>query len=100
MTYPPANNASGDPTNVASSATAVTLLAANTKRRGAIISNDSTAKLYILIGPGSGTVSSTNYTYAVPAGGNYEMIETLVDTRIITGIWAAANGTAAVTELT
>jgi len=86
--------------SVNSSATPVTILAANDDRRGAVITNDSTAILYLLFG--AGTVSSTLYTvqlagnasgavsYAVPFG----------FTGIITGLWASVNGAARVTELT
>lgn len=86
--------------NVAGSATSVTLLAANTARIGATITNDSSALLYIKFGT---TASTTSYTvvlagaasapfsyYEVPAG----------YTGRIDGIWASAAGNARVTELT
>lgn len=82
-------------TSVASSVTVVTLLAANTSRKGATIFNDSTAVLYVGLGAAASVTSYTihmapdNY-YEVP--GNY--------TGIITGLWLAANGNARVTELT
>lgn len=85
---------------VASSATVVTLLAANAKRRGVYIFNDSTAVLYIKAG---GAAALTDFTFrlptmtgielpAHPSGGIYK--------GVLTGIWAAANGGAQVTEFT
>jgi len=86
--------------NVAGSATSVTLLSANSSRIGATITNDSSAVLYIKFGT---TASTTSYTvvlagaasapfsyYEVPAG----------YTGRIDGIWASAAGNARVTEMT
>lgn len=86
--------------NVAASATSVTILSANTSRIGATIVNDSSALLYIKFGT---TASTTSYTvvlagassapfsyYEVPAG----------YTGRIDGIWASATGNARVTEIT
>lgn len=78
---------------VASSATSVTLLAANTSRREAIIFNDSTQVLYIKYGT---TASATSYTAQLGTG------DTLIEDKYtgrIDGIWAAANGNAYVTEV-
>lgn len=86
------------PTNVTSSVVAATLQAANASRRGLVISNDSTAKLYILFGPG--TVSATNYTYVIGAGSTFESSPNPIPTTICTGVWSAANGSAGVTEIT
>lgn len=86
--------------NVAGSATSVTLIAANSARIGATITNDSSALLYIKFGT---TASTTSYTvvlagaasapfsyYEVPAG----------YTGRIDGIWASATGNARTTEIT
>lgn len=86
--------------NVAGSATSVTLIAANSARIGATITNDSSALLYIKFGT---TASTTSYTvvlagaasapfsyYEVPAG----------FTGRIDGIWASATGNARTTEIT
>lgn len=86
--------------NVAGSATSVTLLAANSGRIGATITNDSSAVLYVKFGT---TASTTSYTvvlagaaaapfsyYEVPAGYTGRM----------DGIWASATGNARVTEIT
>lgn len=83
--------------NVASSATSVTVLAANSARRGAIIYNDSSAVLYLKFG--SGAASTSSYTVQIAAGGYYEF-PSPVYTGACTGIWAAANGNARVTEVT
>lgn len=90
---------SGATVSVASSATAVTLKAANTSRIAVTIANDSTAILYILLG--TGTVSTSLYTYALPAKATVASDRTISGfTGAITGIWASANGAALVTELT
>lgn len=85
-------------TSVADSLTSVTILAANTNRKGAIITNDSTALLYI--GLGLATATTTNYTTTLNTDGTYVVPDAY--TGIIVGIWATAPGTggARVTELT
>jgi hypothetical protein len=80
---------------VASSATVVTLLAANTARMGATIFNQSTSVCYVKLGSGA---SATSYTVRMSANAYYEV--PFGYTGIITGIWAAVNGNAYVTELT
>lgn len=84
---------------VASSATVVTLLPANGRARMRTISNESTAILYIKYGSAA---SLTDYTASVgPTGTNgsgyYEFPVPLYG-GIVTGIWAAANGNARITE--
>ena len=82
-------------TQVSSSATNVTLIAANTSRLGLAIFNDSTQILYAKFGA---TASTTSYTVQVAAGGYYE--DPFGYSGRIDGIWASANGNAYVTELT
>lgn len=82
--------------NVASSATSVTVDAANAARLGMMIHNDSTAILYLKYGA---TASVTSYTVRLDPGVQWEMPEP-VYTGIVDGIWSAANGNARVTELT
>jgi len=82
-------------TQVASSASNVTLKASNGSRKGLLIFNDSTAILRVKFGA---TASSTSYTVQIAAGGYYEMPQP-VYTGLVDGIWAAANGNAYVTEL-
>lgn len=95
----PGPASTGSITPVASSATAVTLKAANTSRKSITIANDSTAILYVLLG--TGTVSSTNYSMALAAKSSVASVMTVDNyTGIITGIWASVNGNAMVTELT
>lgn len=95
----PGPASTGTTVSVASSATAVTLKAANTSRKSISISNDSTSILYIL--NGAGTVSATNYTVALAPKGTVASFYSVSDyTGIITGLWSAANGVALVTELT
>ena len=81
-------------TNVAASATNVTLLAANTDRTGAIIVNDGNKNLYIKFGA---TASTTSFTAKIPSNGYYEVPFSY--TGIIDGIWDSANGSARITEL-
>lgn len=90
------NASSATLSNVAGSASNVTLLAANSSRRGAIIFNDSTAALYIKFGS---TASTSSFTYKVFPAGTWEMSPGIVYTGIIDGIWDSATGNARVTEL-
>ena len=90
----------GTITSVSGSASDVTVLAANTSRKGATVFNDSAAILYLALS--DTTSSSTVYTVQVPADGYYEipLSEAGVYTGVIKGIWASATGAARVTELT
>lgn len=81
--------------NVASSASSVTLLAANLFRKGAVIYNDSTAILFVAYT--STAASATNYTVQVPTQAVHVLPVSY--TGQINGIWASANGAARVTEL-
>ncbi len=86
----------GTETNVAGSATSVTILAANSSRKAASIYNDSSAILYLLLGVGP--ASTTVFTVEMASNTLYEVLANY--TGIITGIWASATGSARVTELT
>jgi hypothetical protein len=81
--------------SVASSATSVTLFAANASARGRFVVNDSTAVLYIKFGA---TASTSSYTVQLAAGGYYEFPDPLY-TGIVDCIWASANGNARTTEV-
>jgi hypothetical protein len=81
--------------NIAASATSVTLLASNTIRRGASIHNDSNQILYVKFGT---TASSSSYTVRMVPQAHYEV--PFGYTGQIDGIWVSANGNARVTELT
>lgn len=87
-------------TNVAGSATSVTVLAANASRIGATITNDSSAVVYIKFGT---TASTTSYTVvlagAAAAPFSYFEVPSGYTGRI-DGIWASATGNARVTEIT
>lgn len=81
-------------TRVASSATVVTIKAANSGRRMLSIFNESTAILYLKYGA---TATVTDYTVQIAASAYYELpIPTYRG--VLTGLWAAANGAAQVTE--
>lgn len=86
----------GSLTVVASSASAVTILGANTLRKGASVYNDSTSILYL--GLSVTTPSATVYTVQLGPGQYYEV--PFGYTGLIRGIWASANGNARVMELT
>lgn len=86
----------GSESNVASSASAVTLLVANASRLGYSCFNDSTQVLYLL--NSSQTPSSSLYTVQIAAGGYFEC--PFRYTGIVKGIWASANGNLRMTEYT
>jgi hypothetical protein len=88
----------GTQSNVAASATAVTILAANAARKGATIFNDSTSVLFLLVG--SGTASATVYTVQLGLNDFYELPDWGVGvySGVIGGIWTSATGSARVTE--
>ncbi len=81
-------------TSVASSASSVTLFAANAAAAGRTIFNDSTAVLYVKFGT---TASTSSYTVQIAANGYYEIARPLFGGRV-DGIWASANGNARLTE--
>jgi hypothetical protein len=92
-------------TQVASSATVVTLAAANPSRRQLIVENSSTATLYLKYGTGATTSA---YTVSLAPGDLYEAPDVPATKNevvrgpydgVVTGIWTAANGFAMVTEL-
>lgn len=82
-------------TSVASSATSVTLLAANANRKGFSVSNISTQKLYLSF---STPATVANCFMEVPPGAFLLLDQQLIVPNAIYGIWASANGTAQVTE--
>lgn len=82
--------------NVGQNVASVSLIAANTSRKGLSIFNDTTANLYISF---SGAASTANFKVKVAAGGYYEMAPEVIFTGQIFGIWDAAGaGNARVTE--
>lgn len=82
-------------TSVPSNTASVTILAANPARRGASIQNTSTAILYLLLGGGTAT-ATTAHSVQMAANTYFEV--PFGFTGAITGIWAAANGQANITE--
>lgn len=82
-------------TSVASSASSVTLIAANLRRKRLFIANTSTAILYLRLGGGTAT-ATTAHSIQMAANTNLELVGF---TGAITGIWASANGQANLTEL-
>jgi hypothetical protein len=82
-------------TSVASSASSVTILAANANRRGVSIANDSTASLRLSF---TSPATTTNAFIVLPPGSFILLDQQLIVGNAIYGIWTAANGTAQVTE--
>ena len=84
-----------DVTSVGDEATAVTLLAANTDRKGFSIHNDSTAILYVKLGSGA---STSSFSIRITPQGYYES-GVLAYRGLISGIWASdAGGSARISE--
>ena len=89
--------ATGTLSSVDSGIESVTILAANTARKGAVIVNTDANVLYLDLS--GGTASATSYSYSVAANGYFEV--PFGYTGLITGIWAAdGTGAAKVTEFT
>lgn len=93
-----APSSSGAVTNVNDTATSTTLIAANASRRGLVITNTSSAILYVRLA--SGTASATMFTYRLPQNATQEIMYPY--TGIVTGVWATDpnDGVAVITELT
>jgi len=88
------SNSTAALTQVTGSTSSVTILAANTNRKEALIFNNSTANLYLAF---TGTASLTAFTVKMAAGASY-VLPTPLYKGVVSGIWDAANGTAQVTE--
>lgn len=82
--------------SVSASTASQVLLDARAGRMGAMVHNDSSAILYLTLGPGASSPSA--FTVAIPANGYYEAPPPGYE-GAITGAWSAANGAARVTEL-
>jgi hypothetical protein len=89
-------NPTGTESNVNSSATSVSILAANADRIGAAVFNDSTATLYLRLSDSA--ASTTAFTQKMAPYSTYEVLANY--TGAITGIWDSATGAARVTEIT
>jgi len=87
----------GTTSTVAASASSVTLVFANSARRGLVIVNDADKNLRVKFGA---TASATDFTYIIAA--NQTLTLTVpIYTGIVDGIWEAApTGNARITELT
>jgi hypothetical protein len=85
-------------TQVADSATSGTILSSNANRKGGVITNDSSAILYLAYGAVAAT--TTNYTAKLYQDQTHEILSCYTGT--IVGIWDSdpGDGGARVTELT
>jgi len=92
MNFDPSTSATV--TEVASSATVVTLQAANGSRRGLTVFNSSNKTLYLKLGSGA---ALNSFTVKMSSQGYYEVPGNY--TGIVTGIWDSVNGNAYVTEI-
>jgi hypothetical protein len=81
--------------SVSASATVVTLLAANARRRGFALYNDSTSAVYVKFGSAA---SSTSFTIKMVPSSYFEG-ELPVYSGIITAIWVSATGAMRTSEL-
>lgn len=89
------NPSTGTQSSVAASATSVLILAKNTGRQGALIYNDSTQVLYLLLA--NDTASTSNFSVKVSPDDTFVLDERDY-TGAVYGVWAAAAGNARVTE--
>lgn len=92
----PSSAPNSDVTSVSASITSVTLLIANTDRKGATFYNDSTSALYLKLGD---TASSTSFTLKMAPHSYFEMPLPCY-TGVIDGIWVSVDGAVSVTEFT
>ncbi len=83
-------------TNVAGSATSVSILTSNTARKGMAVYNDSSSAMYLAYASSS---STTTYTVKIPANNLFEMPVTPVYTGAMSALWDTATGNARITEL-
>jgi hypothetical protein len=84
-------------TGVSASATSVSLLAANSRRKGATIANsDTSVDLFIRLGASAAAISSGSYKVMLRGGQYYEL--PFGWTGAVQGIWRAATGFANVDE--
>ena len=83
---------------VADNAASVTLLAANSARRGCVIVNTSSAILYVAF---AASATTSAFTYRVTPNGILELFGSMNYTGLITGIWASDpnTGSAVITSL-
>jgi hypothetical protein len=82
-------------TSVASSDSSVTILAANSNRKGLTIFNSSTSTLALSY---SSPATTSNSFIVLQSGGFFKLDQQLITGSAIYGIWASVNGTAQVTE--
>lgn len=87
-------------TSINSVASSVLILAANSSRRGLMVSNQSTSKLYLSFAgsPPNGSAAAGNSFIQMDPGAFLFLDQQMIFTSAIYGVWTNANGTAQVTE--
>lgn len=96
----PIKPATGTVSSVAGNASSVTLLAANAARKGATITNGSSALLYVKLAASAASTSSYTVVLAGAAAAPFAYYEVPFGySGEIRGIWASAAGNARITEL-
>lgn len=90
-----ASSTTGTISSVAASASTGVLLASNASRKGATIYNDGLSQLFVAC---AATASTTAFTYKLQAGASLTIDFNY--SGVISGIWAAALGSARITEFT
>ncbi len=98
LTVAAGTSQTGTPTQVAGSATAVTILNANTNRKGFSVTNDSTVILYLILS--ATTPTSAVYSVKMAPQSYFEDRNPTVYQGQVQGIWASATGNAVITEFT
>lgn len=93
VSFPRPNGA--NKTSVNASASSVTVLAANTQRKGAYLFNDSTVNMYLDLTGGTATTSS--YSIKIQPNQGYGLDLPILP-NLLTAIWDSATGAVRVTE--
>lgn len=83
--------------SVAASTSPVTLALANPRRSSLTIVNDSTAVLYVKLGPSAAVIAGA-YTVKLAAGATYMIEAPGAYQGEVSGVWSAVNGAASITE--
>lgn len=84
-------------TQVACNTTSKALASADDNRDALYVYNASSVTAYVLLG--GGTASSTNASFALPAGSTWEAPSSKAARKAVSGVLASSTGTITVTEV-